>query len=203
MPRVTKAQLEQQVERLEKENGELKRGISRAHDRSRSPRMPATSSQANVDTTCKALNQVRLWQQDAILQEHREEIQQLRKELAEKDMKIDFYRRGEGPVGPVLVHMHRLRSERARLGPNSMMEEWVIQRTRPVHEYFSTMNNVLRDAAEVMSYGGASYPTAIPRIERGAAERCFLPHRPLCCASEKIFCHVKKNHGAATRRSFA
>jgi hypothetical protein len=65
MPRVTKAQLEQErvemqakVARLEKENSELKRRISRGHDRSRSPRMPATSSQVNMDMTCKALRQV-------------------------------------------------------------------------------------------------------------------------------------------------
>ena len=179
MPRVTKADLEnanfhlrqeaaareQQLQSLEKENSELKRRISRGHDRSRSPRMPATSSQANVGTTCKALDQVRLWQQDAVLQEHREEIQQLRKDLAKKDEDISFYRRGEGPVGPVLAHMRRLRSERAGMGPNSLVEEWVIKRTMPVHEYFNTMNKVLRDAAEVMSYGGASFPTAMPRID--------------------------------------
>ena len=165
MPRVTKAQLEQQVERLEKENGELKRRISRGHDRSRSPRMPATSSQANADTTCKALNQVRLWQQDVVLQEHREEIQQLRKDLTEKDLKIDFYRRGDGPVGPVLAHMHRLRNDRLGVGPNVFVEDWVIKRTKPVHEYFSTMERVLKDAADVMSYGGSVFPTAIPRIE--------------------------------------
>ena len=165
MPRVTKAQLEQQVERLEKENSELKRRISRGHDRSRSPRTPATSSQANVDTTCKALDQVRLWQQDTVLQEHREEIQQLRKDLTEKDLKIDFYRRGDGPVGPVLAHMHRLRTDRLGVGPNVFVEDWVIKRTKPVHEYFSTMERVLKDAADVMSYGGATCPTAMPGIQ--------------------------------------
>ena len=165
MPRVTKAQLEQQVERLEKENSELKRRISRGHDRSRSPRMPATSSQANADTTCKALNQVRLWQQDVVLQEHREEIQRLSEELAKSQDQVDFYRRGDGPVGPVLAHMHRLRNDRLGLGPNVFVEDWVIKRTKPVHEYFSTMERVLKDAADVMSYGGATFPTAMPGIQ--------------------------------------
>jgi hypothetical protein len=165
MPRVTKAQLEQHVARLEKENSELKRRISRGHDRSRSPRLPATSSQANVDMTCKALNQVRLWQQDVVVQEHRAEIQQLREELAKKDEQISFYRRGEGPVGPVLVHMNRLRCERVGIAPDSFVEDILNRRMRPVHEYFNTMNNVLRDAADVMYWGGCSYPTAIPRID--------------------------------------
>ena len=172
MPRVTKAQLEREqkemqakVARLEKENGELKRRISRGHDRSRSPRMPATSSQAHVDVTCKALNQVRLWQQDAILQEHREEIQRLQAAVAEKDEQVAFYRRGEGPVGPVLVHMNRMRCQRAGIAPDSFTERLMNQRTKPVHEYFNTMNNVLRDASDVMFWGGCIYPTAIPRIE--------------------------------------
>lgn len=165
MPRVTKAQLEQQVERLEKENKELKDHLRRGHDRSRSPRMPATSSQANVDMTCKALNQVRLWQQDVVDQEHRAEIQRLREELAKKDEQISFYRRGEGPVGPVLVHMNKLRCKRAGLEPDSFVEDLLNRRTKPVHEYFHTMNNVLRDAADVMYWGGCMYPTAIPRIE--------------------------------------
>jgi hypothetical protein len=50
MPRITKAQLEQErvemqakVARLEKENSEMKRRISRGHDRSRSPRVLATT----------------------------------------------------------------------------------------------------------------------------------------------------------------
>ena len=172
MPRVTKAQLEREqkemqakVARLEKENGELKRRISRGHDRSRSPRMPATSSQAHVDVTCKALNQVRLWQQDAILQEHREEIQRLQAAVAEKDEQVAFYRRGEGPVGPVLVHMNRMRCQRAGIAPDIFTERLMNQRTKPVHEYFNTMNNVLRDASDVMFWGGCIYPTAIPRIE--------------------------------------
>ena len=172
MPRVTKAQLEvanlslqRQLSEAHQENAQLKRRISRGHDRSRSPRMPATSSQANVDKTCKALNQVRLWQQDAVLQEHRAEIQQLRKELAKKDDQISFYRRGEGPVGPVLVHMNQLRCERAGIAPDSFTERLMNKRMKPVHEYFNSMNNVLRDAADVMYWGGCIHPTAIPRIE--------------------------------------
>ena len=180
-PRLNKAQLElanlnlqrqlkeasQELQAKVTENNELKKRISRGHDRSRSPRMPATSSQANVDMTCKALNQVRLWQRDDVLKERMDEIERLRAVVAEKDRKIDFYRRGEGPVGPVLVHARRLSNARAGYTPSdpSLVEDMLNKGTRPAHEYFSTMNRVLRDAADVMSWGGCVYPTAMPRIQ--------------------------------------
>ena len=173
MPRVTKAQLEvandvlqRQLKEARQENEQLKRRISRGHDRSRSPRLPASSSQANVDMTCKALNQVRMWQRDDVLKEQKDEIERLQAVVVEKDKKIEFYRRGEGPVGPVLVHVCRLRNERVGYIPpsDSAWEDTLNRRTKTVHEYFSTMYHVLRDAADVMLLGGCSFPTAIPRI---------------------------------------
>ena len=116
MPRLTKAQLEDRIHvlthfsnvasdkcaDLEKENEQLKRRISRGHDRSRSPRRPASSSQAHMEMTCKALNQVRSWQRDTVVDEQKEEIARLRALVAEKDEQIASLRRGEGAVGPVL-----------------------------------------------------------------------------------------------------
>ena len=178
-PRATKAQLQERVDALEganqflreragqlvRENDELKKRLSRGHDRSRSPRMPASNSQAHVDTTCRALNQVRLWQQDSVLQEHREEIQRLRNEVAKKESEIEWYRRGEGPVGPVLVHMHRLSNARIGYVPQDpTVEDWYMKRTTPVWHYFDTVGRVLREASDVMSVGGAATHTRMPTL---------------------------------------
>ena len=173
MPRVTKAQLEvandvlqRQLKEARQENEQLKRRISRGHDRSRSPRLPASSSQANVDMTCKALNQVRMWQRDDVLKEQKDEIERLQAVVVEKDKKIEFYRRGEGPVGPVLVHVRRLSHARVGYTPSdTSMEDMLNRRTKPVHEYFSTMTKVLKDAADVMDWGGCWFPMAMPRIQ--------------------------------------
>jgi hypothetical protein len=165
MPRVTKADLEAANAKLQKENEELKKRLSRGHDRSRSPRMPASNSQAHVDTTCRALNQVRLWQHDTVLQEHREEIQRLREEAAAREAVIDSLRRGEGPVGPVLVHMHRMSNARIGYVPqDSTAEDLYMRRTMPVWHYFDTVGRVLREAADVMSVGVAMTHTRMPSL---------------------------------------
>jgi len=173
MPRITKAQLEQErvemqakVARLEKENSEMKRRISRGHDRSRSPRMPATSSQAHVDTTCKALHQVRLWQRDAILQEHREEIQRLQATVAKKDLQIASLRRGEGSIGEVLLNVYERRV--VPLG-DSQLDVWhaasLRRQTTPVHEFVNRLHQNLNDLSDVTLRGGTIWtPSTIPRM---------------------------------------
>ena len=95
MPRITKAQLEQQVADLQGENADLKRQVQdlqedsencaqqvvdlkqknedlkkrvrRGCDRSRSPRRPATTVEANQALTSRALRQVSRWGESAIV----------------------------------------------------------------------------------------------------------------------------------------
>jgi DNA repair exonuclease SbcCD ATPase subunit len=185
MPRVTKAQLEAQVATLErkiatfedvvqrreaalrdarKENEQLKTRISRGHDRSRSPRRPATSAEANVELTCRALRQVSLWQQDTVVQEHRDEIQQLREELAKKDKEIASMRRGEGPIGEVLLNAY---ARRFGLGDNEL-DRWqatnLRRQTTPVHEFVDRLQRIHSDLADVTRGGGTIWaPSTIPR----------------------------------------
>ncbi len=169
MPRVTKAQLEQQVERLEKENQQLKRRISRGHDRSRSPRMPATSSQINMEMTCRAMNQVRFWQQDTVNQEHRNEIERLKEQVAVQADEIAMLRRGEGPVGPVLQHIHELQFTRYGIQPTeadlNLFLEQNVRQTRPVHEILESMYWAAMDLAEVARYGGSLAPRLLPLLQ--------------------------------------
>ena len=137
MPRITKAQLEQQVADLQGENAELKQQVQdwqedsencaqqvvdlkqknedlkkrvrRGCDRSRSPRRPATTVEANQALTSRALHQVSRWGESAIVKEQRDEIQRLHAAMAEKDAQIASLRRGEGPLGEVLAHNDALR----------------------------------------------------------------------------------------------
>jgi hypothetical protein len=196
MPRITKAQLEQQVadlqgelaraqvdlhverqittsagsamqtlhartDRLEKENEDLKNRVRRGCDRSRSPRRPSSSCQANLNTTCKAFAQVGLWQRDTVVQEQAVEIQRLQEEVAS-------LRRGDGPIGEVLARNradlcartnHEVSPETAR-----MFAETFERQTRPVHQVLKTLCDVLGDAQALTMYGGPfTDGTAVPR----------------------------------------
>jgi hypothetical protein len=186
MPRVTKAQLEAQVATLEaenegleghneflvkqneelmKENKRLKDHVRRGNSRSRSPRRPATSAEAKVELTCRALRQVSLWQQDTVVQEHRDEIQRLREELAKKDKEIASMRRGEGPIGEVLLNAYE-----RNFGPltDSELDVWhaasLRRQTTPVYEFVNGLRRNLSDLVDVTRGGGTIYaPSTIPR----------------------------------------
>ena len=178
MPRVTKAQLQERVDELEganhflqeragqlvRENDELKKRISRGHDRSRSPRMPAANSQANVDMTCKALNLVKLRQHDTVVEEQRAEIQRLQTEAAQKDAMIESLRRGEGSVGEVLAHAYRERCKRFNITPSDFMLETILDRNeRPVYAFLQIIQTVLTDLKEVVNVGRSVLPpTQLP-----------------------------------------
>ena len=59
--------------------------------------------------TSRAFHQVSRWQESAVVQEQRDEIQRLHAAMAEKDAQITSLRRGEGPLGEVLAHNDALR----------------------------------------------------------------------------------------------
>jgi uncharacterized small protein (DUF1192 family) len=165
MPRVTKAQLEAQVATLEAENKRLKDHVRRGNSRSRSPRRPATSAEAKVELTCRALHQVSLWQQDTVVQEHRDEIQRLREELAKKDKEIASMRRGEGPIGEVLLNVY----ERT-FGPltDSQLDVWhatsLQRQATPVYQFVDRLHRNLNDLVDVTCRGGTMWePSTIPR----------------------------------------
>jgi len=186
MPRVTKAQLEAQLDELEadyiglehshdmlfqqnedlkKENKKLKDQVRRGNARSRSPRRPAASAEANVNLTCRALRQVSLWQQDTVVQEHRDEIQRLREELAKKDKEIASMRRGEGPIGEVLLNAYTRRYGRT----DNQIDAWhaahLQRQTTPVYEFVNRLHQNLNDLSDVTFRGGTIWtPSTIPRM---------------------------------------
>jgi uncharacterized small protein (DUF1192 family) len=148
MPRVTKAELEHQIQLLQQENEELKQKVRRGFDRSRSPRLPAARSQASVATTCRALDQVCLWQRDAVMKEQVSEIQRLQAELVKKDEEIAALRRGEGPVGEVMAHIDQLWLTHSNFQRSPDVAAYraklYAQRTQPVHVTLREMEDRLQ-----------------------------------------------------------
>jgi len=162
--------LQEQVEHLGMENEDLKAQITRRH-RSRSPkRFSASSSQKQLDMSCKALFQVKQWQRDQALEEHQQKIAELMAENARKDDQIASLRRGEGPVGEVLAHIDAL--ENARLNftrtpeQDAHMAATFAWQTQPVHEMLTRMRKVFSAGEEMARYGGPFLPSTIPARER-------------------------------------
>ena len=139
------------VNRLEKENEDLKARVRRGCDRSRSPRMPAASSDAAAAIACKAFAQVGLWQRDAVVEDQKAEILRLREEVAR-------LRRGEGPVGEVLAHIDQYEVARLNIqrSPDraAVMAEALGKQTRPVHEVLRIARRVLDDTKDFLTWGG-------------------------------------------------
>jgi hypothetical protein len=142
------------LERLEKENEALKAEREK-RSRSRSPvRFAASKSQVNVDVTCKALSQVSLWQRDAVLQDHTEKIAELQAELDRKNEEIVGLRRGDGPVGEILLQN--------RLTASPELREMLLRQTRTVREVFKIMEDNLWSLYNTLTVGGPLYDQLIP-----------------------------------------
>ena len=159
MPRVTKAQLERELKEAREEIEQLKRRISRGHDRSRSPRRPASSSQAQMDLTCKALDQVSLWQRDVVVKEQKEEITRLQEEVAVNEEVIASLRRGEGPVALVLQSLwdskNLFRGEEDR---QRFLNGILRHQKKSVREFLDAIRWVLHDVGEFVRWGSISVP---------------------------------------------
>ena len=186
MPRTTKAQLERQVEDLQDENialeeqmgvlqegyemlagqmetlkqqnEELKKRVRRGCDRSRSPQRPVSSSQANLNATCKAFAQVNLWQRDSVVQEQTEEIQRLQGEVAR-------LRTGNGPIGEVLRHNRMLNCV---VPPSQyILDMFALQKT-PVNAVIASLGRLADAQRDIVYHGGVgSYAAgALSPVER-------------------------------------
>ena len=141
---------------------QLKRRISRGHDRSRSPRRPASSSQAQMDLTRKALDQVGLWQRDVVVKEQKEEIARLREEVAVNEEVIDSLRRGEGPVEIVLQSLWESQNVlRGQEEHRRFMSGIFSHQTKSVCEFIDAIYWVIHDVGEFVRWGSVGIPTGV------------------------------------------
>ena len=178
MPRVTKAELAAALEEsqtlarnLQKENEDLK-AQSAHRPRSRSPkRFPASSSQKQMDVSCKAFFQVKKWQRDQVIEEQNEKIAELTAENARNNEEIVRLRRGEGPVGEVMAHIDALENARFNFTRTPEQAEFVAselaRQTQPVHEMFTRVKRLFAAGEETLKYGGPFFPLTIPARQRG------------------------------------
>jgi len=160
MPRDTKAQLERELKEAREEIEQLKRRISRGPDRSRSPRRPASSSQAQMDLTRQALDQVSLWHRDVVLKEQRDEINRLREEVAINEEVSAMLRRGDGPVSLVLQSLwdskNLFRGEEDR---QQLMDGIFSHQRKSVRDFIDAISWVIQDVGEFVRWGSVGVPT--------------------------------------------
>ena len=112
-------------------------------DRERSPRRSSASmSQAKLSVACRALNTMWLNERDQMLAEKDVEIRELREQ-------VQSLRRGDGPIGEVVVHNW----------PNASAESKAhfLTVTRPVNETLKHLDSVLHGCADVCRWGRISW----------------------------------------------
>ena len=149
--------LQEQIERLGMQNEDLKAQITR-RPRSRSPkRFSASSSQKQMDMSCKALFQAKQWQRDQVLEERDEKIAELMAENVRKDEQIASLRRGDGPIGEVLAHNDALSVAKYNLQRTPQIAarfaELFAQQTMPVNAAIVKMEQSLREGSDFLRWG--------------------------------------------------
>ncbi len=155
MPRASKAslleeevrQLKLQKEQLESELAGALKVISDTRERERSPRrLSASASHERLSMTCRAMNQVRRWERDTMLEERDAKIAALQATVEKQKEEIASLRRGEGPIGEVL----------ASNWTDPAMKEELLAQTRPVNVTIQEMGTLL-DALKDLSSSGRVY----------------------------------------------
>ena len=160
MPRRTKCALEEANQLLESTVNDLtaqlehaRKQLSDRRERDRSPRrLSASTSHARLESTCKALNQVRKWDRDAMLEERDAKIAELLATVEKQKAEIASLRRGEGPIGEVLL---------ANWPPSALYpdtRERLLAQTRPVNVTIKRMSDLLDGLRQVSLYGDIPLP---------------------------------------------
>jgi hypothetical protein len=133
------------VELLEKENKALKAERGQGA-RSRSPRRDAVSAAA---THC-VLRLVQHFERDAVIDEQRETIAKQQREIAS-------LRRGDGPIGEVLLHNWTQSPVRV----TDFTMNTLKAQTTPVNTTMASLQRLVSAASELSLWGGVS-----PSLER-------------------------------------
>jgi len=137
MPRVTKADLLAENECLRKRLEE----VEARNARSRSPQRNAVSA----DKTRRVLNLVCQLERDAVIDEQRATI-------AKQQQEIASLRRGDGPIGEVLLHNWRKSP--------AFLERFTVDvlnaQTTPVNDILASLQQASDMQSDLLNWGGVS-----------------------------------------------
>ena len=140
--------LRREVRNLSMQYEDARKQLSERSERDRSPRrLSASTSHARLSVTCSALNQVRRWERDAMLEERDAKIAELQATVERQKDEIASLRRGEGPIGEVLL---------ANWPPSALYpdtRERLLAQTRPVNVTIKRMSDLLDGLRQVSLYG--------------------------------------------------
>ena len=150
MPKMSKAMLEMDNKRLNLENKRLRRERNqarqelvarKAREKNASPSISRSHSQ--LELTCSAMNLVTQWERDPKMDEKDKMIAELRAEIEKKNQEIAGLRRGDGPIGEVLLYVEGSRVSNARREALLALNSPVYATMATIHGATSSLRDVL------------------------------------------------------------
>ena len=143
--KVTKAMLETENKRLRRERNQARKELADCKARQKKASDSAISrSHSQLELTCSAMNLVTQWERDPKMEEKDKMIEKLRAEIEKKNLEVAGLRRGEGPVGEVLLHL-----EGSRLVSNARRESLLAKKV-PVWAAFAAINTATSSLSGVL-----------------------------------------------------
>ena len=132
---------EQERDDFQKELEKVQRELSDRKERDRSPRrLSAATSRSRMEQTCKftALGHVLAWERDSVIDEQKQTINKLTQE-------IEALRRGEGPIGEILLHNQS--------DPSDYRKERLLAERTPVNQVLKKLEKLMDTASELTNWG--------------------------------------------------
>ena len=151
--RWTKADQAEYIATLETNQGKLfddlkkvQRELQDRKDRDRSPRrLSASMSHDQLSIACVAMRQVQLWERDPMLLERDARICELHATIEEQREQIAGLRRGDGPIGEVMLHNFPTASEATK--------SRLLATTNPVNATLRNLHALQRNSSDVLLWG--------------------------------------------------
>ena len=155
--RWTKADQREYIELVETDRGRLLDDLKRAQKelqdrkkRDRSPRrLSASMSHDQLSVTCSAMHQVQLWERDAMLGERDARIRELQAVIDKQKEDIASLRRGDGPIGEVMLHNFPAASEASKAR--------ILATTTPVNQTLRNIQLLQRNLGDALVWGSIGW----------------------------------------------
>ena len=155
--RWTKADQREYIELVETDRGRLLDDLKSAQQelqdrkkRDRSPRrLSASMSHGQLSVTCSAMHQVQLWERHAMLGERDARIRELQLVIDKQKEDIAGLRRGDGPIGEVMVHNFPTASEASKAR--------ILATTTPVNQTLRKIQLLQRNLGDALVWGSIGW----------------------------------------------